>query len=88
MNNIPYPNLFLFYFQEFVHECSGPNKNECTANAKNKHPPIVATAFSDILAASILPPTTATPVQKAWPARPPNTTPKGFLEAARAIVAI
>ncbi len=61
---------------------------EVTPNMRNKIPPIIATVRSDIFAASILPPMTANPVQKAWPMRPPRTTPKGFLDAAKATVAI
>ena len=62
--------------------------NECTANTRNNIPPIIATVFSEILAASNLPPTTANPVQKAWPISPPRITPITFLDAANAIVAI
>lgn len=54
----------------------------------NKTPPIIATVRSEILAANIRPPNTAKPVQNAWPIKPPAITPKGFLDAARAIVAI
>ena len=62
--NIPklitnHESYILFY------EPSGPKTIECIANAKNKIPPTIATDFSDILAASILPPITANPVQKA-----------------------
>ena len=52
---------------------SGPNKNDVRAKNRKERPPMTATVFSDILAASILPPMTARPVQKACPRRPPNT---------------
>jgi len=46
------------------------------------------TVLSDILVANNLPPTTAIPVQMAWPITPPNITPKGSFADARAMVAI
>lgn len=61
---------------------------EVTPKMRKRMPPIMATVRSEIFAASILPPITARPVQKAWPTRPPSTTPKGFLDAASATVAI
>lgn len=61
---------------------------EVMPKMRNRIPPMMATVRSEILAASIFPPMTARPVQKAWPTSPPSTTPKGFLDAASAIVAI
>jgi hypothetical protein len=55
---------------------------------KKMHPPQNATVFSEIRAANILPPITATPVHMQCPKQPPTVTPYGFLAAANAIVAI
>lgn len=62
--------------------------NEWIANTKNKIPPARATCLSEMLEASILPPTTASPVQSACPIVPPIVTPNGSFDDAKAIVAI
>ena len=54
---------------QYQKSASGPNKKEVRAKKRKERPPITATVFSDILAASILPPMTASPVQKACPTK-------------------
>ena len=47
-----------------------------------------STVRSEMEEASSLPPTTAIPVQRAWPLQPPSVTPNGSRTAASAMVAI
>eukprot|EP00252_Welwitschia_mirabilis_P004093 TRINITY_DN14292_c0_g1_i1.p1 TRINITY_DN14292_c0_g1~~TRINITY_DN14292_c0_g1_i1.p1 ORF type:complete len:164 (+),score=23.80 TRINITY_DN14292_c0_g1_i1:280-771(+) len=61
--------------------------NDCIPNTINKMPPDIATIFSDIRVARLLPPSTAAVVQRACANMPPKTTPIGFSSAANPIVA-
>mmetsp|Transcript_14849 Transcript_14849/g.35844 ORF Transcript_14849/g.35844 Transcript_14849/m.35844 type:complete len:329 (-) Transcript_14849:157-1143(-) len=83
--------IITFLSQQHNHlmsEPGAPYMSAWKAKMKNRKPPAMATRRWLILSATMRPPTTASPVQHAWPMMAPAVTPYGSLCAASAMVVI